>query len=142
MVICYIDRLQQSEMICFLEVDAEINWYLLVFDRNKLIGNKKQIKNNCKILCIKNWWKWMEISKRSALRLTFLFLSIEWKEKILLLYSYLTILELNIWIFSEKIFQMFTSEYNMWILLEISPHISVLPMSSIGFQCLVSFNGG
>ena len=24
----------------------KINWYLLVFDTNKLIGNKKQIRNN------------------------------------------------------------------------------------------------
>ena len=32
-------------LICFLKLMQEINWYLLAFDTNKLIGKKKQIRN-------------------------------------------------------------------------------------------------
>ena len=63
----------------------EINWYLSVVDTNKLIGNKKQIRNNGKnLVSIKKWKKLMEISRSaSRLELTFLFLTFELEKEIL-----------------------------------------------------------
>ena len=100
----------------------KINWYLSVFDTNKLIGNKKQIRNN-------------------GIQKTTKIMHSDWSWPFYNLDIYVPVSQVILTpILARTIFMMliepvWQQEVFIFWLEEMSPRISVMSVSSIVFQC-------